>query len=150
MLLILLLIIGCEGPEGPEGPAGPAGSSLPVFINGSIYWNESEDWQGYTGNLSAYNCPSVPLVIINETEFEYYGVPKNPFNFSFNDMEVSTGDSVFIGIYYSDTQNNPKEAYANILIPDFDIITPDSTTFMYNPNYDFPIEWTKGGGKSKL
>jgi len=119
-VLAILFVIGCEGPQGPVGPAGPPASSLPVFFNGYINGYNSE----FNGGFSIYNCPSVPVLKINNYEIAYPGIPQNPFVFNIYDLQVSAGDPSLVScqncivvnnlLYFLHTQTIERIEYEEI------------------------------------
>lgn len=145
IFFLFLLFFSCEGPQGPQGPVGPPGSAITVFFNGTI--SSYDDYfigRSYSSSFQVYNCPSLPVLIIDDSEYSFTGVPQNPFCFSINSMLISSGDSLLISISFFDN-NIQKEAHADIEIPELEIIFPDPN-YQYNPNYDISIGWTDCSG----
>ena len=148
-LLISLSLLGCEGDEGPAGPPG----TPTIYISGKVaaepsMWPYGPPPYPTWATLQVSDLPSIPEVAVNGTALPINYVTGDQISFLEFDLPVEPGDSVHLSVNYVDADSNPRQAWADILLPEaFSIILPDTAWNLQIPwAEDLELHWEASGG----
>ncbi|TKJ36897.1 hypothetical protein CEE37_14370 [candidate division LCP-89 bacterium B3_LCP] len=126
IIIISIILTGCDGPQGPTGEVGPQGAQGPsdIFITGTI--KTATNWNA-VGNvfITTSNTQSVPEVSLNGISIPMQ-LGEIGFLFTHDDFPVTAGDTVQLVVDYIDMNSNPSIAGTEAILPDsFGIALPN-------------------------
>ena len=123
LIVVILVLTGCEG---QEGPAGPEGSSL-LHVLGSVA--RVDENFGYV-EIEMYNFLDIPEVTINDIPIQY-NIQQHLFHYC--DFPICFGDSTKLAIDYTKVDGTPGTVRAEAMVPGKVEITSheeDSTAYI--------------------
>ncbi len=152
LVIIVILLNGCEGDQGPAGPTGqmgPQGVPGPILLNIIATMAINDDTLGGVWavfNMNVYNAPSIPHVTLNDTTV----MPADDWMFEGGSLRYSRSmipfedDSAFLDVAYTRLDDQAGSATSEISVPSCFIVVDSVVTVTVND--DITVEWETSEG----